>query len=1612
MSTHGVLAVFVAGGLLGSLLLTTRAEDCVAGAINSPTPAGPYYTAWYNSDTPDDGVDTETLSSVKELDSGVCDFPVDVECRARISQLSLADTGQTLAQDCTNAANGLQCQNIQQGAGEVCHDYEIRFRCPAPAGALPAPSLHWEMNGRTSASDTAPTDCSNRKKLTTKVYSSVAGVADGVLNSATYSTLIIDDAPSASRHVCALMNYGTAQVDLGTFEGICISEPSCCASGATISVWIKFQNPPVSVKDMIVTSGGNHGDRRGFAIRTASLSGKRLMQFYVNDDTDNMVAENSGNPEILIDQWQHYIFTWIKGTKNIYVDGTLVYSSTAETSASRSNSPKRDKLTLFAPELNFNKIDKSQRLTMSDLKVFYTRFDNTEVQKLYTEETTAFEESSEDNVRILAVSQVSDPSDPNLLVECLARGPSQNNEPTINWYILDEDGFNWLALTQSSSNFTRYDSSVSDNYRTRSVLQWIEYQHNHTIVCEAVDAATGSRTSFKFVPDIECRAKYTEVAWDLTGQQLAVPCTIEGGLVCSGSQQLEAHNFTCFDYEVRLLCPQETIYWTQWYDVSNVDATGDDEKYTAHLSSDSTLCLDPLFAQCREVGSEVIWTPSSNSLSYPYVCATDGLVCLEADNSGCQDYEVRYACPSPAAVPPTEYWDLSGRASVNDPQPPGTCGTHVQNTIISNTGGPSAVQGATVLYTDAPSQLPQKCAFLTGTSGGEVRGLNLGSFAGECLSKVGWCADGMTVSLWMKQNGPNGGSKLYFFGSGSEIMSSTVDSYTASNGFGFFQKNTLEYVAKFRSDGRKWNDVIVTGMTSDVWHHVTLTFDDVTGGRGYIDGVFRSSGSTHEHEFNSLDSLNRFLLGTSNEDDENANAAYSDVMFFEKELNDEEILTLFYCQATFVEAEVTSVNRTSHHFNSDLTLTCDVRGRPITGITWSWTQSLDPPMPVVDLSNSMTSITIVESGQPGCDRTSTLTYQGFPRNQVENATFFCTVNYQNRYDRLAVEVQTPVCERSLGFEDGSIRLLQITSNPFAGLAIQGSASDFVASYRVSYRDTTSDVWSRNLDFNGGQGTVWQTFDPVIESRYLRVNSRDTDGNDEINLEFYGCATGNNVLQITNTSSSYNPSTNTYTLWCEGSYYPPPTVTWLADGQVITGEPRYVETSVEGVLTLNKRLDLTGFVLTDEDVEFSCLVEANGFNMTQVVNTEYGFTGQVIVTNLTNIVHDETVLLQCTADNDDVYTMDWYFSNETIQTPVLLTSGNGMTISGFTAGDSPGVSTLTITNYDEQDDGTYICSVNRDTGRSNFSSFGAGMTVSVDPPVFNESQLFYTITCHVQYFQEAPSSVEWTLPNGTVITGQYRDGVYDVTETAGASSIVSRIILLSGYLAGTYTCTGRSSIGSSVDSVSVDSDELTVTHISGAYNFTKLFYWMECAISFGGSQPRVSWLTPEGASVNQSADDYLASVTVGAGTINLDLQIYSTDYARYDGTYRCKATGAYREAEQDVVVKYAYEGSLTIQATSGFVLGDDVRITCSAANCSYVHDISWSRIINASFAHTVVEGDVFRTIEVRGQEYCTSYLDIFLFSRLDEGTYRCDVNSGSKSKNISLSAPDGKTKETN
>nr|XP_054772076.1 uncharacterized protein LOC129280043 [Lytechinus pictus] len=190
--------------------------------------------------------------------------------------------------------------------------------------------------------------------------------------------------------------------------------------------------------------------------------------------------------------WAHYILSNDRRDTTIYHNG-ITYITQGFTSENRGCNPSTVPLLLFAQNPDVNDLATTPDVSISNLKIFYRKFTEAEAQKLYAEEIGTLSVSSEDIVHILYVVQVSDPSDPNILVECVARGPGKDMVPSITWFIVDADGINYSALDQSGLEGHVYTELVSDNYRIKSALQLINYGGNASVVCEAVDDATGAR---------------------------------------------------------------------------------------------------------------------------------------------------------------------------------------------------------------------------------------------------------------------------------------------------------------------------------------------------------------------------------------------------------------------------------------------------------------------------------------------------------------------------------------------------------------------------------------------------------------------------------------------------------------------------------------------------------------------------------------------------------------------------------------------------------------------------------------------------------------------------------------------------------------------------------------------------------------------------------------------------------------------------------------------------------------------------------------------------------------------------------------------------------------
>ncbi|XP_061577699.1 mucin-5AC-like [Cololabis saira] len=112
---------------------TTTAETTTVPTPSTTSSSDCYVCKWsdwinrdYPKPAPDSG-DYETSQNITDPDYGVCQNPVDIQCRAtKFKKTPLKDLGQVVTCD---TQNGLVCQNKDQGIPPVCFDYEIQIKC-------------------------------------------------------------------------------------------------------------------------------------------------------------------------------------------------------------------------------------------------------------------------------------------------------------------------------------------------------------------------------------------------------------------------------------------------------------------------------------------------------------------------------------------------------------------------------------------------------------------------------------------------------------------------------------------------------------------------------------------------------------------------------------------------------------------------------------------------------------------------------------------------------------------------------------------------------------------------------------------------------------------------------------------------------------------------------------------------------------------------------------------------------------------------------------------------------------------------------------------------------------------------------------------------------------------------------------------------------------------------------------------------------------------------------------------------------------------------------------------------------------------------------------------
>ncbi|CAG2239189.1 HMCN [Mytilus edulis] len=364
------------------------------------------------------------------------------------------------------------------------------------------------------------------------------------------------------------------------------------------------------------------------------------------------------------------------------------------------------------------------------------------------------------------------------------------------------------------------------------------------------------------------------------------------------------------------------------------------------------------------------------------------------------------------------------------------------------------------------------------------------------------------------------------------------------------------------------------------------------------------------------------------------------------------------------------------------------------------------------------------------------------------------------------------------------------------------------------------------------------------------------------------------------------------------------------------------------------------------------------NVPNVSFTQTSFTGN----------YGDTITLGCTVSaNPGVTSVYWQKVSGSI------TSTVDMSNSRYT-GSSVSTPSLTITNLNSNDDGNYICLAANSIGTG--QSIQGPLTVIGDVPVVTLRQLTYstnigntiTLACVVSA-NPAHTAVYWTRQNNngnTETLNPASSTKYSGSTTQSASLTINNVDTSDE---GNYICHATNAVGTGQSSQ---------TNLDVIGNAPTSIAIIPSPITVNEGQTVTAICTAQGSpTITYTWFKDNTNSQLSTGSI---LQITSS--TRTDaGTYLCRASNAYGNADAAVTLDVQYVPVVTITQPSQRLEGQAVTIQCSYVSNPAATNIIWSKENQG----ITVDGDKYV-----GGSLSNPSLTITDLAASDEGSYRCSV----------------------
>ncbi|XP_062602997.1 hemicentin-1-like isoform X5 [Saccostrea cucullata] len=439
---------------------------------------------------------------------------------------------------------------------------------------------------------------------------------------------------------------------------------------------------------------------------------------------------------------------------------------------------------------------------------------------------------------------------------------------------------------------------------------------------------------------------------------------------------------------------------------------------------------------------------------------------------------------------------------------------------------------------------------------------------------------------------------------------------------------------------------------------------------------------------------------------------------------------------------------------------------------------------------------------------------------------------------------------------------------------------------------------------------------------------------------------------------------------------------------VASEPRYSGSSPN-----TPSLTITGAVSGDAGVYVCSATNDAGKGVSgQTVLSVIGNVPSISVTQTSySVFVGSSVTLTCSVSgNPPVTNVFWTVTRNGV-TQNVVTSGG----SRFSNGNS-NIPSLTLTNAQLGDSGTFICKAQNSAGTS--ESSGITLTVSGDVPSVSVAQLSYsvvmngdvTMTCSVSANPAATIRWIFTANSGGTTTISSSTSKYTFSSSTSSSSLTVRTANSNDQ--GSYACSATNSVGTrqATATLTVTGNYPSVNMQSTYSVITGSSINMICSVSANPVVTSITWQF-QAASSNSfvsisSSSKYGISGTSGSSSTLTVNTAASSD----QGLYRCLATNQVgtRSANTTLTVSGSLP-SVNIPLNSySAVTGQDMTIPCSVS-ASPTASITWT-FISTSQSQTQIS--VSTTKYTFNPSSTDGTLIVRSTTSSDSGTYRCQATN--------------------